>query len=105
MLKLSGKRDLLSRTGIYSTSTLSLFPALITETANGRFLTDYGVHPIFWSFIIIDATSELERSENDIPSILYSSMVLPTSSLWSSFKVDRERVKANYESGLIVLDG
>jgi hypothetical protein len=74
------------------------------EGANGRFLTDFGVHPTFWSFII-DATSELERSENDIPSILYSSMVPPTSSLWSSLKVDRERVKANYEAGLIDLDG
>ena len=58
------------------------------EGANGRFLTDFGVHPTFWSFII-DASLELERSENDIPSILYSSMV-PTSSLWSSLKVDRE---------------
>jgi hypothetical protein len=62
------------------------------------------LHPTFWSFII-DATSELERSENDIPSILYLSMVPPTSSLWSFLKVDRERVKANFKAGLIDLDG
>ena len=74
------------------------------EGANGRFLADFGVHPTFWSFII-DACSELERVETDIPSILYSSLVPPTNSLYSSLKEDRERVKANYEAGLIDLDG
>ena len=74
------------------------------EGANGRFLTDFGVHPPFWSFII-DATTELERAENDIPSILYSSLLPKTNSLYTSLKEDRERVKANYEAGLIDLDG
>ena len=74
------------------------------EGANGRFLVDFGVHPTFWSFII-DATNELERVETDIPSILYSSLVPPTNALYSSLKEDRERVKANYEAGLIDLDG
>ena len=74
------------------------------EGANGRFLTDFGVHPSFWSFII-DATTELERAENDIPSILYSSLIPRSSTLYSSLKEDRERVKANYEAGLIDLDG
>ena len=74
------------------------------EGANGRFLTDFGVHPPFWSFII-DATNELERAENDIPSILYSSLIPRSSPLYTSLKEDRERVKANYEAGLIDLDG
>ena len=74
------------------------------EGANGRFLTDFGVHPPFWSFII-DATTELERAENDIPSILYSSLIPSSNSLYTSLKEDRERVKANYEAGLIDLDG
>ena len=74
------------------------------EGANGRFLTDFGVHPPFWSFII-DATTELERAENDIPSILYSSLLPKTNALYTSLKEDRERVKANYEAGLIDLDG
>ena len=47
------------------------------DGANGRFLTDFGVHPPFGSFII-DATTELERAENDIPSILYSSLLPKT---------------------------
>ena len=34
-----------------------------------------------------------------------SSLILTTFSLYSSLKEDRERVKANYEAGLIDLDG
>ena len=48
---------------------------------------------------------EMEELETDIPSILYSSMVPPTSTIYSLLKEDRERVKANYEAGLIDLDG
>ena len=74
------------------------------EGNNGRFLSDFGVHPPYWSFIL-DATSELEKAESDIPSILYSSIVPANSSLYNALKEDRERIKANYEAGLIDLDG
>ena len=62
------------------------------------------MHPTFWSFII-SATDELERVENDIPSFLYGSLVPVVSTLYKSLKEERERVRANYEAGLIDLDG
>ena len=42
------------------------------EGANGRFLTDFGVHPPFWNFCL-EVNNELQRVSNDIPSILYGS--------------------------------
>lgn len=69
------------------------------EGSNGRFLVDFGVHPPFWSFCL-DACTELERVTTDIPSILYASLTL-----YSILKVQREITKANYEAGLIDLDG
>ena len=74
------------------------------EGANGRFLMDFGVHPTFWSFII-SASEELERVEKDIPSILYGSLIPAQSALYNSLKEERERVRANFEAGLIDLDG
>ena len=41
----------------------------------------------------------------DIPSILYGSLKPKPSPLYDSLKYDREVVKANYNSGLIDLDG
>ena len=74
------------------------------EGANGRFLVDFGVHPPFWSFCL-DACEELERVTADIPSILYASLVPPETPLYSVLKEQREIAKANYEAGLIDLDG
>ena len=44
------------------------------EGANSRFLVDFGVHPNFWSFCL-DACSEPERVNADIPSILYGTLI------------------------------
>ena len=74
------------------------------EGANGRFLVDFGVHPPFWSFCI-DACQEVQRVNDDIPSILYGSLVPKESPLYHSLKEQREVVKANFEAGLIDIDG
>ena len=74
------------------------------EGANGRFLVDFGVHPNFWSFCL-DACEELQRANDDIPSILYGSLTPDESPLYALLKEEREVVKANYEHGLIDLDG
>ena len=74
------------------------------ESANGRFSKDFGAHPPFWTFCMILA-EELERVTVDIPSILYASLKPKESPLYDSLKYDREVVKANYEVGLIDLDG
>ena len=50
-------------------------------------------------------SAELERVERDIPSILYNSLTPKQCPLYDSLKTDREVVKANYEAGLIDLDG
>ena len=74
------------------------------EGANGRFLVDFGVHPPFWSFCL-DACEEVQRVNDDIPSILYGSLVPKETPLYHSLKEQREVAKANYEAGLIDLDG
>ena len=74
------------------------------ESANGRFSKDFGAHPPFCTFSMILA-EELERVTVDIPSILYASLKPKESPLYDSLKYDREVVKANYEVGLIDLDG
>ena len=73
------------------------------EGANGRFLQDFGVHPPFWSFCL-SVRDELERVNNDIPSILYGTLVPSESQLYRSLKEEREITKANYEAGLLSLD-
>jgi hypothetical protein len=74
------------------------------KSANGRFANDFGVHPSFWNFLLT-MSDELERVERDIPSILYNSLTPKQCPLYDSLKIDREVVKANYEAGLIDLDG
>ena len=74
------------------------------EVANGRFLVDFGVQLPFWSFSL-DACEELERVNDDIPSILYGTLVPKESPFYSTLKEQREVAKANYVAGLISLDG
>ena len=74
------------------------------EGANGRFLTDFGVHPPFWNFCLA-VNDELMRVNNDIPSILYGSQRPKENPLYHVLKEEREVTKANYEAGLINLDG
>ena len=74
------------------------------EGANGRFLTDFGVHPPFWNFCL-EVNNELQRVSNDIPSILYGSQRPKENPLYHVLKEEREITKANFEAGLIDLDG
>ena len=53
----------------------------------------------------IYACEELQRASDDIPSILNGSLTPNESPLYSLLKEEREVVKANYEAGLIDLDG
>ena len=55
------------------------------EVANGRFLVDFGVHPPFWSFSL-DACEELNRVNDDIPSILYGTLVPKECPFYSTLK-------------------
>ena len=68
------------------------------EGANSRFLID------FWSFCL-DACSELERDNADIPSIMYGTLIPAETPLYSASKEQREVVMANFEVSLIDLDG
>ena len=74
------------------------------EGANSRFLLDFWVHPNFWSFCL-DACSELERDNADIPSIMYGTLIPAETPLYSALKEQREVVMANFELSLIDLDG
>ena len=106
MLKHSGEDDLPSRTGIFYDINCLLVPATNNgnESANGRFSGDFGTHPPFWNFCFT-LKDELERVSRDIPSILYGSLKPKPTPMYDSLKYDREVVKANYNSGLIDLDG
>ena len=53
----------------------------------------------------LDACEELQRVHDDIPSILYGTLSPPEYPLYNTLKEQREVAKANYEAGLIDLDG
>ena len=55
--------------------------------------------------VILYACQELQRVNDNIPSILYGSLVPIESPLYQSLKEQREEAKANVEAGLIDLDG
>ena len=67
-------------------------------------MVDFDVHPPFWSFCL-DACEELQRVHGDIPSILYGTLCPPEYPLYNTLKEQREVAKANFEAGLIDLDG
>ena len=67
-------------------------------------MVDFDVHPPFWSFCL-DACEELQRVHGDIPSILYGTLCPPEYPFYNTLKEQREVAKANFEAGLIDLDG